>query len=252
MNVVAIIPARLHARRLPRKVLQEIAGKPMIQWVYERVQQARRVTEVYIATDAPEVEAVCRRFTANVVRTSPAHRSGTDRIAEVARTLDAEVIVNVQGDEPLIDPALVDRLAALAEDPALCMASAMTPLHCIEDVLNPNVVKVVSDAHGYALYFSRAPIPWLGNGTLSGTGALPEGFVVYKHIGIYLYRREALLAFAEMPPAPLEHIERLEQLRALANGWRIRMLETAYDSIGVDTPEDLEKVRTMVNQHERD
>lgn len=244
MKCVAIIPARLHSTRLFQKVLQPIAGKPMIQWVYERVAQAQRIDQVYIATDAPEVGQRCAAFTENIVYTSPAHRSGTDRVAEVARALDAEVVVNVQGDQPLIEPALIDALTALIEDPATDMASAMTPIREVADFLDPHVVKVVTDAEGYALYFSRAPIPWLH--AVPERGPLPEGFMAFKHLGVYAFRRASLLAFTALPPAPLERIERLEQLRALASGWRIRMLYTTDEGIGVDTEQDLQRVREIL------
>lgn len=246
MSVVAVIPARLDARRLPGKVLCEIGGKPMIQWVYERARKARRLAAVYVATDADAVEAACQRFGAEVIRTSSAHRSGTDRVAEAAGRLDAEAVLNVQGDEPLIEPALLDRLAALAADASVRMASAMTPLRDVAALHDPHVVKVVVDHRSDALYFSRAPIPWPGSG-----GTLPEDYPAYKHLGVYYFRRTALLEFAALPPAPLEQHEQLEQLRALAHGWKIRMVETAYDGLGVDTPADLEKVRKHITAYAR-
>ena len=170
MKCVAIIPARLESSRFPGKVLCDLAGKPMLQWVFESVEKAHCLAEVYIATDAPKVEAVCSRFTANIIRTSPNHICGSDRVAEAARTLEADLIVNVQGDEPLIDPELIDRLAALFDDPTVTLASAMTPIRSAEDLFDRNVVKVVTDARENALYFSRAAIPWSRDDPPDATG----------------------------------------------------------------------------------
>ena len=248
MKLVAIIPARLESSRFPGKVLRNLAGKPMLQWVFERVEQARSVAEVYIATDAPKVEAVCSRFTTNIIRTSPHHVCGSDRVAEAAHTLDADLIVNVQGDEPLIDPELIDRLAALFDDPAVTLASAMTPIRTADDLFDPNVVKVVTDIEENAMYFSRAAIPWSRDDSPGAAGLLPETLTAYQHIGLYLFRRETLLAFAALPPDPLELLEGLEPLRALAHRWPIRMLRTDRPCIGVDTEEDLEKVRIILEQ----
>lgn len=248
MKCVAIIPARLESSRFPGKVLCDLAGKPMLQWVFERVKQARCLAQVYIATDAPKVEAVCSRFTANIIRTSPNHLCGSDRVAEAARTLEADLIVNVQGDEPLIDPELIDRLAALFDDPTVTLASAMTPIRSAEDLFDRNVVKVVTDAQDNALYFSRAAIPWSRDDPPGATGPLPASLMAYQHIGLYCFRRETLFAFAALPPDPLELLEGLEPLRALAHRWPIKMLRTDRPCIGVDTEKDLEKVRTILEQ----
>ena len=248
MNGVVIIPARLGSSRFPGKVLRDIAGKPMLQWVYERAAQARSITGVYIATDAPEVETACRRFTDNIIRTRPDHVCGSDRVAEAAQSLDADLIVNVQGDEPLIDPDLLDRLAALFDDPTVTLASAMTPIQSVDDLFNRNVVKVVVDAQDHAMYFSRAAIPWFRDDPPGATGSLPESLTAFQHIGLYFFRRETLFAFAALPPDPLERLEGIEPLRALAHRWPIKMLRTDRPCVGVDTEEDLEKVRTILEQ----
>jgi 3-deoxy-manno-octulosonate cytidylyltransferase (CMP-KDO synthetase) len=250
MKILAVIPARLESKRLPGKVLRQVGGKPLIQHVYERVLRARKVDEVLIATDSPEVEEACRMFTSGIFLSRQSHASGTDRIAEVARTVEAGIIINVQCDEPMIDPPLIDALVDLFRDPAVQMASAASRIHGVQDLLDPNVVKVVTDQQGDALYFSRAPIPWSRNDPPSGAGPLAEGAFAHKHIGVYVYRRECLLALAEQPRTPLETLESLEQLRAQENGWKIRILEWDYHGIDVDTEEDLERLRVMLEREE--
>ena len=231
-RTIGIIPARLAATRLPNKPLLDIAGKPMIQWVYERAQGAGLLDDVIIATPDDEVRRRVESFGGKAVMTSAEHCSGTDRLAEAARALEADVILNIQGDEPLLDPAAVDLLIeAMAEDPDVPMGSVMCPLEDGEEE-DPAVVKVVTDRQGFALYFSRARIPY---------PRVPEAARVRKHIGIYAYRRDFLIAFAEMERTPLEKAESLEQLRALENGYRIKMVETSSSPISVDTPEDLER-----------
>ena len=239
MKVVCVIPARYSSTRLPGKPLADIAGKPMIQHVWERAKQARRPDEVIVATDHEQVFNAVRAFGGQAVMTSPRHLTGTDRLAEVAARLDdVEIIVNVQGDEPLIAPEVIDQLAGvLAGAPDLVMATLATTL-AEEEFHIPGVVKVVTDLAGYALYFSRSLIPYPRSRS-------PEtGF--YKHIGIYAYRRDFLRKFAALPPTPLEKAESLEQLRALEHGYRIKVLKTAFQSVGVDTPEDLERVAAIL------
>jgi len=238
MRVAGIIPARYASTRLPGKPLIEIGGRPMIEWVYERARQARSLERVIIATDDARIAARVAAFGGEAVMTCPAHRSGTDRLAEVAAGLQAEVIVNIQGDEPLIDPALIDAVVAPFAEEAVEMTTVATPLRSREETADPSVVKVVVDRRGYALYFSRLPIP------SSRDGGPVERL---KHIGMYAYRRSFLLAYARMAPTPLELAESLEQLRALENGVRIRVIRTEHDAIGVDTPEDLERVRALVS-----
>lgn len=248
-GIVAVIPARYGSTRLPGKPLADIDGRPMIEHVYRRAAAARSIGAVMVATDHELVARAVEAFGGNVRMTRASHRSGSDRLAEVAEQLTCEIIVNVQGDEPLIEPAMIDEaVAPFADDPMLEIA---TLRRCIEDpadYLDPGVVKVVTDRNGFALYFSRAPIPFVRNrAPLTSPGAqpaLPRGQVVcYKHIGLYVYRREALLRFARLASTPLEEAESLEQLRALEHGFRLKVVETQYDSIGVDTPEDLERVR---------
>ncbi len=240
MKVVCVIPARYHSTRLPGKPLAVIAGKPMVQRVYERASLARRPDQVLVATDHELVYKAVTAFGGQAVMTSPDHPTGTDRLAEVATRLDADVIINVQGDEPLIAPEIIDELAAaFHEDDGLVMATLATPLTA-EEQQAPSAVKVVTDLAGYALYFSRSLIPYPRNQA--------EGLTHYKHIGIYAYRRDFLLRYAALPPTPLEKAESLEQLRALEHGYRIKVLKTAFQSIGVDTPEDLERINAIFTQ----
>ena len=238
MKVLCVIPARYASTRLPGKPLSMIAGKPMIQHVYERACQAQLPNEVVVATDNELVEKVVLDFGGKAVMTSPDHPSGTDRLAEVALMYpDVDVIVNVQGDEPMIPPEVIDRLAeAFNSDADLNMAT-MKVVMDEEDYENPAAVKVVTDQQGYALYFSRSLMPYPRN--------KPEGFKVFKHVGIYAYRRNFLLKYAALAPTPLEKAESLEQLRALENGYKIKVLESDFQGIGVDTPEDLAAVNAL-------
>lgn len=235
---IGIIPARLAATRLPNKPLLEIAGKPMIQWVYEHACEARLLTDVIVATPDEAIFDAVESFGGRAVMTSSAHRSGTDRLAEAVQwegCPDADVIVNIQGDEPLLDPASIDVLAeAILADASIPMASLMCPLSPDEEN-EPAVVKVVTDLQGFALYFSRARIPYPRQPALA-----------WKHIGLYAYTRDFLLTFPTLAPTPLEQAESLEQLRALENGYRIRMLETDFTPTSVDTPDDLERVRSIL------
>ena len=236
MNVVCIIPARYASTRLPGKPLLDIAGKPMIQHVVERVGRAHRPSRILVATDDARIYGVVQGFGGEARMTSTAHATGTDRLAEVAAALpDADLILNVQGDEPLIPPQAIDALVdAFTDRPELQMATLMTPMDESE-YDNPAAVKVVVSLDGHALYFSRSLIPFP---RYRG----PE-WRCFKHIGVYAYRRDFLLHLAALPPSPLETAESLEQLRALEHGYRIRVIETPFRSIGVDTPEDLERVR---------
>jgi len=234
MKVLCIIPARYASTRLPGKPLRDIAGKPMIVRVYERAAAARLVQDVIVATDDERIRAAVAAHGGRAVMTRADHATGTDRLAEVAEKMtEYDLIINVQGDEPLIDPAVIDALVEpFLSDAALSMATVKTALAAEEDSTNPNNVKVITDCAGNALYFSRARIPYARN----------PGAKVYKHIGIYAYRRDFLLAYARMEQTPLELSESLEQLRALENGHRIRVVETDAVFIGVDTEEDLAAV----------
>jgi len=237
-SVIAIIPARYQSTRLPAKSLADIAGRPMIEHVYRRASEARLVDGVIVATDDERIARAVSDFGGTAWMTRADHSSGTDRLAEVATAITGRVIVNVQGDEPMLDPAVIDAVVEpLLADPGLEMATACRPLQDPGEFANPNVVKVVRDAAGRALYFSRAPVPW--------PRSAPDvpAAIARVHVGLYAYRRDVLLRLATLPPAELELVESLEQLRALANGIGIRVVETHHHSVGVDTPEDLAHVR---------
>ena len=237
MKVLCVIPARYASTRLPGKPLKDIAGKPMVVRVYERASQAGLVNETLVATDDERIKAAVEAAGGKAMLTRADHATGTDRLAEVAEAYpDVDLIVNVQGDEPLIDPGLIDDLAGLFEgEPELAMATVKTEIEDEAEQKNPNNVKVVCDKAGYALYFSRSLMPYPRKG----------GCPVYKHIGIYAYRRDFLLHYAKMEPTPLEQAESLEQLRALENGYRIKVVETKAKFVGVDTVEDLERVNEI-------
>lgn len=237
MKVLCVIPARYASTRLPGKPLSLIAGKPMIQRVYERACQAKLPDEVVVATDNELVQKAVESFGGKVMMTSPDHPSGTDRLAEVVLSYpDADVIVNVQGDEPMLPPEVIDRLAEAFADENLQMATLKTAMR-EEEYDNPAAVKVVTDLNGYALYFSRSLLPY--------PRKKPENFKVFKHVGVYAYRRSFLLKYAALTPTPLERAESLEQLRALENGYKIKVLESDFQGIGVDTPEDLAAVNEL-------
>jgi len=242
-KILGVIPARFSSSRFPGKVLALISSKTMLQHVYERASQARYLTSTIIATDDARVFEVARSFRARVVMTRADHLSGTDRVAEVASVENAEIIVNIQGDEPLLDPAAIDAaILPLAHDPDVVMATLQKRIENPREIDDPNVVKVVTDSHGDAIYFSRCPIPYVRR----DPGA-PAGTPYFKHIGLYVYRRDFLLRYSSLPVGPLERAERLEQLRAIENGFRIRVVETEYESLGVDTPEDLERVSRLMD-----
>jgi 3-deoxy-manno-octulosonate cytidylyltransferase (CMP-KDO synthetase) len=237
MKVIGIIPARLAATRLPDKPLLDIAGKPMIQRVWERARGAACLNDLLVATPDARIKEVVEAFGGRAVMTSAEHRSGTDRLAEAARGLEADVIVNIQGDEPLIEPQSIEAaVAPLLADESLAMSSLMCPCP-VSELVNPATVKVVADLKGNALYFSRARIPFPRS---------PEaGVAVMQHVGLYVYRRDFLLTFSSLSPSPLERTESLEQLRALEHGYKIRMVEIAQAPLSIDTPEDLERVRMV-------
>ena len=239
ISVVAIIPARYESSRLPGKALAPISGKPMVEHVYARASEARSVGHVLVATDDQRIFEAVETFGGRAHMTSSRHASGTDRLAEVAAGLSCDLIVNVQGDEPLLHPSMIDAaIEPFYTDPELQMSTLRRRITDPEDLRNPNVTKVVVDRDGFALYFSRAAIPF----TREGCPAAPA----WRHIGLYVYRRECLLRLTALPPTAMEQSEALEQLRALEYGIRIRTLETRHESIGVDTPEDLERVRQMM------
>ena len=247
MPFTVLIPARLASTRLPNKPLADIGGKPMIVRVAARAERSG-AAQVVVAADAPEILAACAAHGVRAIPTRADHASGSDRLAEACATLGldgADVVVNVQGDEPLIDPGLIDAVAGLLSNQSLApMGTAAHAIESVEDFVNPNVVKLLTDAQGLALTFSRAPLPWWRDGFAGGITALPAQPAPLRHIGIYSYRAAFLRAFARLAPAPLEQCEALEQLRALWHGHRIAVHVTAQPpGPGVDTPEDLARVR---------
>ena len=256
-NAIAIIPARLASTRLPGKALIDLAGKPMVCWVAERARAAKNVSRVIIATDSLEIYARAEAHGIEVVMTDSNHASGTDRVAEVAAELsDAEIIVNVQGDEPLISPETIEQAVdEMEKDSVAGIVTTWEPIEALDELLNFDNVKVVVGDNGYALYFSRSPVPFPRDAFLrhgDPNDALicePELWSNYrKHTGLYVYRREVLLQFTRWPQTRLEKYEGLEQLRALEHGVKIRVIKAAASSIGVDTQEDLDKVRALIEE----
>lgn len=239
-KILAVIPARFASERFPGKVIATLAGKPLVMHVYERTQCASLVSETIIATDDQRVVEALAPYNPTIVMTRTDHLNGTDRIAEVAEASDADIIVNVQGDEVLIDPSAIDAAVQILLDrPDAVMSTVRHPITDARDVADPNVVKVVCDATGKALYFSRSPIPAVREGGNS-VGCH------WQHVGLYAFRREFLLEYARMAPTPLEELEKLEQLRAIENGYAIVVADTEYTSVSVDTPEDLERVKKII------
>jgi 3-deoxy-manno-octulosonate cytidylyltransferase (CMP-KDO synthetase) len=244
VNVVGIIPARYASTRFPGKPLALIAGKPLIQRVVEQCQAAKSLSDVIVATDDERIFSAAKKF-CHVEMTSLHHPSGSDRIAEVASNISCDAVVNIQGDEPMIDPAAIDSVATALEQ---CeMSTAATRMADASELLNPNVVKVVVNAAGHALYFSRRTIPYVREAASSSPGEQLAAFAFLKHLGIYGYRRETLLRLVKFPVSPLENAEKLEQLRALENGIEIAVVQVKYDSVGVDAPEDVAKVEKLLS-----
>jgi len=233
---VGIIPARFGSTRFPGKPLALIKGRPMIQWVYEGARTAALLDDVIVATDDERIAAACRSFGAHVRMTSPDHRSGMERVAEVAHTIDNNIIINIQGDEPLLDGRLLDALVEALQDPDVPMASLMRRTTDLASILDPNRVKVVTDKDGWALYFSRSPLPF------------ETRDFYFQHVGLYGFQRSVLFRLCGLPPSRLENAERLEQLRALENGVRIRLLEIATAPLSVDVPKDIIEVEKILDQ----
>jgi 3-deoxy-manno-octulosonate cytidylyltransferase (CMP-KDO synthetase) len=248
MNVVCIIPSRYHSSRFAGKPLADLCGKPMIQHVYERVTQARTLSYAAVATDDERIFTAVEKFGGRAVMTSPRHRSGTDRIAEAVAGLGLaanDIVVNIQGDQPLFEPAQIDEVAApLITYPALPMATLIYKIVREEEIFHPNAVKVVFDSDNFALYFSRATIPYVRD-----RGGKAE---YYKHHGIYAYRKDFLDTFTRLPEGKLEKLEALEQLRAIEYGYRIKVVVTEHDSVEVDTPEELQRVRDIISKASSD
>jgi 3-deoxy-manno-octulosonate cytidylyltransferase (CMP-KDO synthetase) len=253
IKISAVIPARYGSTRFEGKPLADILGKPMIQHVYEGVRQSKLIDDVIVATDDQRIIDTVVSFGGKAVITSPTHFTGTDRVAEVARTLKSEIVVNVQGDEPLIKGEIIDKaIRPLLTDDTLPLSTLMTRIEEVRDWLNPHIVKVVADQEDFALYFSRSPIPFprdlqigrLESNPFGTNRPLPKR--VFKHVGVYAFRRKFLLQFSKMKPTPLEKLEKLEQLRALENGHRIKVNVVDYEPICVDTPEDIQKVEAFL------
>ena len=244
MKVICIIPARYDSTRFPGKPLADLCGKPMIQHVYDRVVKAKTVSHVAVATDDEKIFEAVRRFGGQAIMTSARHKSGTDRIAEAASKLDlsdSDVVVNIQGDQPVFEPSQIDEVAKpLLDDPTIPMSTLIYKIVREEEITHPNAVKVVFDKDHFAIYFSRATIPYVRD---KGNKAS-----YYKHHGIYAYRCAFLKTFARLPEGVLEKLEALEQLRAMEHGYRIKVVETLYDSVEVDTPQELERVRGLIDK----
>ncbi len=254
-KVIGVIPARYRSTRLPGKPLIIIEGKSLLHHVYLRSSRAKELDELIVATDDEKIYSEVIKFGGNVVMTSPFHKSGTERVAEVCNNKDSEIVINIQVDEMFIKPELISELAIeMKSDETLNMATFCTPITDLDELDDPNVVKVVTDLKGYAIYFSRNAIPYPMLDNQSQLKSVKE-LVSYKndlihyykrHIGIYAYRREFLLQYAQMKPTPLEQIERLEQLRAIEHKVRIKVIETDYPLIGIDTEEDLKRVKSLI------
>lgn len=249
MKTIVVIPARLDSTRLPNKVLLDLYGKTVVQRVYEQCLKAKNIDAVYIATDSEEVKVSCKSFTDNIIMTDETHQSGTDRIAQAVQKIECDVVINVQGDEPFIEPLLIEKLANSFNDD-IKMVSVMHKIKKVENLKNSNVVKVTIDKNSNALYFSRSIIPhhrdeW--DSLLNHYELIPEPLSFYRHLGLYGYTKEFLLKYSKMEQSYLEKLEKLEQLRVLENGYKIKMIETEYHSIGIDTQKDYEKALELLN-----
>jgi 3-deoxy-manno-octulosonate cytidylyltransferase (CMP-KDO synthetase) len=239
LSILGVIPARYASSRFPGKALVSIGGKTMLQHVWEKASQSRYLTSLVIATDDERIRDAAQQFHARAIMTRSDHVSGTDRVAEAASASNARIVVNIQGDEPMLDPAAIDAaILGMLEHDGVPMGTLKKRIENATEVNDPNVVKVATDHHGNALYFSRSPIPFARRGPA-------ERVEYFKHIGLYVYRREFLLGYSDLPVGPLEEAERLEQLRALENGYKIHVIETESESLGVDTPEDWERVSAL-------
>jgi 3-deoxy-manno-octulosonate cytidylyltransferase (CMP-KDO synthetase) len=249
LKKIVVIPARLNSSRLPNKVLLDLNGKTVVQRVYEQCLKANNIEEVYIATDSVEVQEACQVFTKNIIMTKDFHESGTDRIAEAVTNIDCDIVINVQGDEPFIEPILIDTMVNSLENNNIQMVSAMHKIIKTDELKSFNVVKVTVDNENNALYFSRSIIPhhrdeW--DSLLNHHKIIPEALKFYRHLGIYGYTKGFLINYSNMEQTYLERLEKLEQLRVLENGYKINMIETDYNSIGIDTIEDYHKAKELL------
>ncbi|MBI5417466.1 3-deoxy-manno-octulosonate cytidylyltransferase [Candidatus Poribacteria bacterium] len=255
-KVIGIIPARYSSSRLPGKPLILIQGKPMIQHVFERSKKASLLKEVYVATDDIRIAECVEKIGGRAIMTSSLHETGTDRIREACENIKADIIVNIQGDEPLIRPEMIDEaVKPLLENDEVYMSTLIKRIDDPEDMFNPSIAKVIMDKKGFAIYFSRSPIPYprdireMNIANVKKTNIL-ENNIFYKHVGLYVYSKRFLLKLADLVPTPLEKIEKLEQLRVLENGYKIKLIETRYSTLGVDTPYELNKVKRILKRGE--
>jgi len=246
MKNIIVIPARLESTRLPNKVLLDLNGKSVIHRVYNQCIKVKNIENVFIATDNHQIIEHCKLFTENIIRTKNTYVSGTDRIAEAISKIDCDNVINVQADEPFIEVSLIEELVGQLEEEDIQMVSAMHRIKLLDDLLDPNNVKVCVDNDKNALYFSRAPIPFYRNGVVLQN--IPEDLIYFKHIGIYGYRKQFLLKYSKMKPTYAENIENLEQLRVLENGCKIRMIETISQTLGIDTKEDYHAAQQKFNE----
>jgi 3-deoxy-manno-octulosonate cytidylyltransferase (CMP-KDO synthetase) len=245
--VIGVIPSRYASQRLPAKPLIDLLGKTMVQRVYERVQKARLIDRVVVATDDHRIESVVRNFGGEVIVTSPDIKSGSDRVAIAASNVKGDIFVNIQGDEPLIAPEMIDQaVRLLLEDASVPVGTLVKKITAQEDLMNPNVVKVVLDHHMYALYFSRSPIPHIRDD--ADTAKWLKKHLFFKHVGLYVFRREFLMHYSQLPESPLEKAEKLEQLRILDAGYKIKAAQTEFDSVSIDTEQDVERVIQILRQ----
>ncbi len=240
IKIIGVIPARYASTRLPAKLLQSLCGKSVLRWTWENASGAHLLDKLIIACDHPKIEAEAKKIGAEVVNTSNQHTSGTDRIAEAVRDIDAKIVINIQADEPLIHPSVIDSLAQeMLSDKNLTMATVKKKIEDPTQIGNPNTVKVICDKFDFAIYFSRHRLPYYRN---------RENEVYYKHLGIYAYNKDFLYTFKNLPVAKLEQAEKLEQLRAIEAGYKIKVIETHFDSFGIDTAQDLHEAEKMLGE----
>ncbi len=244
METIGIIPARFGSMRFEGKLLADLCGKPVVQHTWENAKKSKSLEDLIIATDDKRVYNVCKGFGAKAIYTSKAHKSGSDRLTEVVSDIDTKIVVNIQADEPFIHPSMIDDVVSpVLKDKDTQMATLCHKIRNEREVLDPNVVKVVFDRKGFALYFSRVPIPYDRRLNESTSQRAPK---YYKHIGLYAYTKDFLFTFKSLPQSPLEKIEKLEQLRVIENGYKIKVIETMHDTVGIDTPEDLVKATELI------
>ena len=247
MDAIGIIPARYASTRFEGKLLVDLCGKPVIQHTWENAKKSKSIEDLIIATDDKRIYNSAKGFGAKVVYTSKGHKSGSDRLTEVVSSVDTKVVVNIQADEPFIYPAMIDDVvSSILKDKDVHMATLCYKLKDLHALLDPNVVKVVRDREGFALYFSRAPMPYNLDQPLYLTSHSSRLSAHYKHIGLYAYTKDFLFTFKSLPESELEKIERLEQLRVIENGYKIKVIETRFDTVGIDTPEDLQKATEII------